>query len=119
LGDFALSATADFQDPKDDTTGKQLARRSKRHGNLAVEYGTGPLRGGVEVQLSAHRFDNASNSARLGGYGLVNLFATWQFDRDWSALVRWNNVADKQYELARYYNNGGSTVFAGLRYGMK
>jgi len=119
LGDFALSASADFQDPKDDTTGKQLARRAKRHGNLAVEYGTGPLRGGLEWQVSSSRFDNAGNTARLGGYGQVNLFATWQFDRDWSALVRWNNVADKQYELARYYNNAGSTVFAGLRYGMK
>ncbi|UGQ47723.1 TonB-dependent receptor domain-containing protein [Massilia endophytica] len=119
LGDLALSASADLQDPKDETTHKQLARRARRHASLAAEYGAGPLRAGVEWQLSSERFDNASNTARLGGYGLVNLFATWQFNRDWSALVRWNNVADKQYELARYYATAGSTVFAGLRYGMK
>jgi len=119
LGNFTLSADADLQDPKDDTTGKSLQRRAKRHGNVGLEYDAGPLHTGVEWQLSAYRFDDAANRNRLGGYGLVNLYATWQFSRDWSALVRWNNVADKQYELARFYNTAGSNVFAALRYGIR
>ncbi|WP_395405471.1 TonB-dependent receptor domain-containing protein [Pseudoduganella sp. UC29_106] len=117
LGSFTLRADADFQDPKDDTTGKSLVRRARRHGNVGVDYEAGPLHTGVEWQVSSYRFDDASNVNRLGGYGLVNLYATWQFSRDWSALVRWNNVADKQYELARNYATAGSTVFAALRYG--
>jgi len=117
LASFTLSADADFQDPKDDTTGKSLVRRARRHGNVGVDYQAGPLHTGVEWQVSAYRFDDAANINRLGGYGLVNLYATWQFSRDWSALVRWNNVGDKQYELARNYATAGSTVFAALRYG--
>jgi vitamin B12 transporter len=117
LGSFTLSADADFQDPKDDTTGKALVRRARRHGNVGLEYEAGPLRTGVEWQVSSYRFDDAANKFRLGGYGLVNLYASWQFSRDWSALVRWNNLADKQYELARNYATAGSTVFAALRYG--
>jgi len=117
LGSFTLHADADFQDPKDDITGKTLVRRAKRHGNVGADYQAGPLHTGVEWQISSNRYDDAANKNRLGGYGLVNLYATWQFSRDWSALVRWNNVADKQYELARFYATSGSNVFAALRYG--
>ena len=49
----------------------------------------------------------------------MNLYTTWQIRPDWSALVRWNNVADKRYTLARFYGTTGSTVFASLRYGYK
>ena len=119
LGDFNLSASADLQDPKDETSDKRLARRARKHGSLALDYTAGPLTSGVEVQLSGDRYDDAANKVRLGGYGLVNLYATWRFTRDWSALVRWNNVADKQYDLARFYNTPGSKVFAGIRYGYK
>ena len=114
-----LGANADLQDPQDDTTGKRLIRRAKRHANITADYGAGALKAGVEVELSSARFENAANVVQLGGYGLVNLYATYAFTRDWSALVRWNNVADKQYDLARYYNTPGAKVFAGIRYGYK
>jgi vitamin B12 transporter len=119
LGSFNLDASIDLQDPKDETADKRLARRSKKHGSLALDYTAGALTSGVELQVSGDRFDDAANKNRLGGYGLVNLYATWRFSRDWSALVRWNNVADKQYDLARFYNTPGSKVFAGIRYGYK
>lgn len=117
LGAFTLTADADIQDPKDDTLNKSLVRRAKRHGNIGVEYDAGKLHTGAEWQLSASRFDDAANKNRLGGYGLLNLFATWQFTHDWSALLRVNNVGDKQYELARNYATAGRSVFAALRYG--
>ena len=119
LGDFRLAANADWQDPKDDTTGRSLIRRARKHANASAEYAYAKLTTGAELQLSGQRFDDAANRNRLGGYGLVNLYATYQFAPSWSALVRWNNVADKQYAVARFYATSGSTVFAGIRYGMK
>ncbi|UTY56484.1 TonB-dependent receptor domain-containing protein [Massilia sp. erpn] len=119
FGNLKLSANADFQQPRDDTTGKLLQRRAKRHANLNAEYALGALHAGAELQLSGRRFEDQANRVELGGYSLLNLHATWQFSRDWSALVRWNNVADKKYEVARFYGSAGSTFFAGLRYGMK
>ena len=97
----------------------RLARRAKKHANLGAAYGLGALKTGVEVTLSGDRYDDAANRSRLGGYGLVNLFATYAFARDWSVLVRWNNVGDKQYDLARNYATAGSKIFAGIRYGDK
>ncbi|QBE63129.1 TonB-dependent receptor domain-containing protein [Pseudoduganella lutea] len=119
MGNLLLIANADFQDPKDETTGKRLQRRAKRHANFVAEYDLGAVRGGVELQLSSSRFDDAANRNRLPGYAVVNLYGTYRFNQDWSALVRWNNVGDKNYELARYYQTGGSNVFAALRYGFK
>ena len=119
LGSFNLNASIDLQDPKDETSNMRLARRAQKHGSLALDYAVGQLTSGVELQVSGDRYDDAANKNRLGGYGLVNLYATWRFTPEWSALVRWNNVADKQYDLARFYNTPGSKVFAGIRYGYK
>ncbi|TFW27374.1 TonB-dependent receptor domain-containing protein [Duganella callida] len=119
LAGVNLNASIDLQDPKDDSTGKRLARRSRKHGNLGADYSFGPLKLGAELDVSGDRYDDAANKNRLGGYGLVNLFATYAFTKDWSALVRWNNIADKQYDLARFYATPGSKVFAGIRYGYK
>ena len=118
-GAFGFSASMDFQDPQDDTTGKQLVRRSRRHASVAMEYDAGALSAGVAVQASGKRFDDTANRVALGGYGVVNLFASWRLAPDWTALVRWNNAAGKRYELARHYATGGSQVFAGIRYGAR
>jgi vitamin B12 transporter len=119
IGAFTVSGNADWQDPKDETTDKSLARRAKKHGNAAVEYNLGALITGAELEASGPRWDDAANKNRLGGYSLLNLYATWQFARDWSVLARWNNVTDKNYELARNYATPDAKFFAALRYGIK
>ncbi|SDF85141.1 vitamin B12 transporter [Massilia sp. PDC64] len=119
IGNLDLRASADLQDPRDETTGKQLARRARRHASVAADYTAGPVETGVELQASGRRFDDAANANRLGGYGLLNLYTTWHMTRDWSLLVRLDNAADKHYELARNYGTAGRTWFAGIRYGVR
>ncbi|MCC2975023.1 TonB-dependent receptor domain-containing protein [Massilia sp. IC2-476] len=114
-----LRGSLDWQDPTDETTGKQLARRAKKHASFMADSSWGALKAGAELQLSGERFDDAANRNRLGGYGLLNLYATWQFTPDVSLLLRVDNVADKRYELARNYGTSGRTWFAGLRYGIR
>lgn len=117
--DVNLRASLDWQDPRDETTGKQLARRAKKHANFAADYTVGTLKTGLELMVSGERFDDAANNRRLGGYGLVNLYTSWQFTPDWSLLLRVDNVADKNYEIARNYGTSGRTWFAALRYGIR
>ena len=114
-----LRGSLDWQDPRDETTGKRLARRAKRHASFAADYTAGTVKAGAEWQLSSGRFDDAANLRPLGGYGLLNLYTSWQFTPELSLLVRLNNVADKHYELARHYGTSGRTWFAALRYGMR
>jgi vitamin B12 transporter len=109
----------DFQNPRDDTTGKLLARRSQRHATLAADYAVGALKAGAEWVLSGRRFEDAANTTVLGGYGMLNLVASYAVARDWTVIGRWNNVTDKNYELARDYATAGSNVFVGVRYAMR
>jgi len=114
-----LRASADFQDPRDETTGKQLARRTRRHVTLSASHSAGKLEYGAELQASGQRFDDAANKNRLGGYGLLNLTTSWHLTPDWSLLVRLDNAADKRYELARNYGTAGRSWFAALHYGIR
>jgi vitamin B12 transporter len=119
LGAWNLRTTMDIQDPTDDTTGKRLARRAQRHASFGVDYRSNDLTVGIESVVSGDRFDDAANKNRLGGYGIVNLVTTYKIASDWSLLARWNNVANKDYELARNYRTPGSNFYLGLSYGYR
>lgn len=119
IAQFNLRATVDIKDPKDETTGKRLARRAKQHASFGIDYRWSDLTLGLETVLSKERFDDAANKNRLAGYGIVNLVATYQVAANWSVLGRWNNIANKDYELAKNYRTPGSNFYLGLNYGFK
>jgi vitamin B12 transporter len=112
-------ASLDLQDPKDETTGRRLPRRARTHGTLGLEYDAAGLTTGTELVFSSNRYDDAANKKRLSGYGLVNLYASYALAPNWSLFGRWNNVFDKNYELARGFATEGSSVFVGVRYAPK
>ncbi|HRK86710.1 TonB-dependent receptor [Alcaligenes ammonioxydans] len=118
LGDTTLSASADFADPKDRNTDKQLIRRAKQNYKVAVEHTFGDLKTGAEYLFASHRYDDAKNEQRLGSYGLLNLTASYPLTSSLEAQLRWNNVFDKDYTLARGYNNAGSSVFLNFAWRM-
>ena len=47
---------------------------------------------------------------------LVNLRAGYLLTPAWSFNVRWNNVFDRDYQLARGYNTARSNVFVSVDY---
>jgi len=118
LGATTLRASADFQDPHDDETGKQLARRAKQIYRIAADHRIGAWLFGTEVAISGKRYDDAANTVRLGGYTLWNLMASYEFDHGLGVQVRWDNVLDKDYTLANGYRTAGSNVFVNLSWRM-
>ena len=108
--------SADLQRPRDDITGKRLVRRADEQLKARVSRMFGNWNVGGEWQLVGERYENAANTQRLGGYGLVNLFADYRLDRDWVLFARGNNIFDKGYELARDYATPGGSLFVGVRY---
>lgn len=113
---WSMRVNADFLDPKDETTGKLLPRRAKRHGAVAIARESGPWSAGVEVFASDFRYDDTANTRRLGGYALVNVFASYRLARSWSLLARVNNLFDKEYELVRTFATAGLNALVTLRY---
>jgi vitamin B12 transporter len=111
-----LTASLDLQNPTDDATGKLLPRRARSHGAVQVLQQAGPVQLGVEFVASSLRYDDAADTVKMGGYGIVNLTAEWPFTTGVSLLVRGNNVFNKNYQLAADFATGGATVYASLRW---
>ncbi|ARU06800.1 TonB-dependent receptor [Comamonas serinivorans] len=116
LGSVNLSGSIDLQDPHSRDTGKLLARRAKQLLKLGADTQLGGWTLGGEFQATSHRYDNAANTSRLGGFGVLNLYASTRLAPDWQLLLRVDNLADRQYQLARGYAQAGRTAYAELRW---
>jgi vitamin B12 transporter len=121
FGGLQANAHLTLQDPVDEETGKLLPRRAREYGGVAVGNAAGRWRFGAEVTASAARFDTPDEdpAKKMHGYALLNLTVSYAVARDWSVQARWNNVFNREYELAQNFNTPGSNVFVALQYQAK
>ncbi len=115
-----LSAALDHTDPKNATTGnanfgKQLVRRAKQALRLGADWQAGAWSAGATVAAFSHRFDDAANTVRLGGYGTLDLRAEWALSPGLKLGLKLNNVGDKAYETVLGYDQPGREGFVTLR----
>lgn len=113
-GNTSIHTGVDFLDARDDETGLRLPRRAKQVYRIGVDHQIGQLALGGQYRFVGHRYDELSNRTRLGGYGLLDLTASYTFTPKVAVQVRWNNVFDKNYANAYGYNMPGSNVFVNL-----
>lgn len=109
-----IEGSLDLADPKDVITHKQLARRAKLHGALKVSGKVFGVNGGLELIASGDRFDNASNTRRLAGYGTLNAYANYVVSPGITLGMRVDNAFDRDYQLSRGYSNGGRSAWLTL-----
>lgn len=124
-----LNGNFTVQSPRDEETGKLLARRGNRYGAINLLHSVGDLQWGMEVIGASTRYNDADNTFKLGGYMLTNVTANYKLTPEWKLETRANNIFDKNYTLASTkssfspngpdYNTAGSNLFVGLRYDMK
>ncbi len=114
IGNVTLSGSLDLQDPRDSVTGKLLARRAQQHGKLAAETRVQGWAVGAELQASGLRYNDAGNTTELPGYALLGLRAESQVAKNWTLLLRMDNVTDAKYELAQGYASAGRSLYAGM-----
>ncbi|NID17393.1 TonB-dependent vitamin B12 receptor [Luteibacter yeojuensis] len=120
FGDWRVSGNATWLQPEDDgdgpTHGNLLPRRARRTAHLDVDRGFGALSVGASVSGSGYRYDDTANANRLGGYALTDLRAAYAFADAWKVELSANNVFDRHYETARYFNQPGRNWLLTLRY---
>jgi vitamin B12 transporter len=114
-------ARVTLQNPEDEATGSMLPRRAKEFAGAGLSNTSGSWTLGGEVVASSARFDQAGEveTSKMHGYALLNLTATYAIDREWSVRARWNNVFNREYELAQHFNTPGTNVFLALQYQSK
>lgn len=115
-GAVALRGSIDWHDPRNADTDKVLARRAKKLATFGADTLLAGWTLGAEVQAAGARFDNATNTQRLGGYALLNLFASTTLMPGLALEARIDNLADKDYQLARTYATAGRNGQVTLRW---
>ena len=93
-----------------------LARRSRDSGRIDMDREFDALRIGATLNGAGHRYDNAANSVRLGGYATFDLRLAYAFNTAWTLEARVDNAFDRDYETVAWYNQPGREYGLGLRW---
>jgi vitamin B12 transporter len=121
LADCDFSGTLTLQDPRQTSgtnQGKLLNRRATEAARIEVAHDFGVYRLAGSLYAEGRRFDDPANTSakRLGGYGLLDVRAEYRVAPDWLVQGRVDNLLDKQYETAQFYNQARRGLYFTLNY---
>ena len=112
-GGFSLRANVDLLDAKDADSGERLVRRAAHQESVVADYDAGPWRLGAALLVIGSRPDGG---AVLGGYGTLDLRASWRLHRQWQLEAKLLNALDHRIEPVRDYQGLGRQAWLGLRF---
>lgn len=121
LADWDIATTLTWQDPRQTSganSGKLLNRRATEAMRVEIAHQFGAVRVASSLYGEGRRYDDLANtpSKKLGGYGLLDVRAEYRLDKEWSMQGRIDNLLDKQYETAQYFNQARRAVYLTLNY---
>lgn len=119
LADWDINGTLTLQDPRQTSgtnQGKLLNRRATEAMRIEVAREFGAYRLASSLYAEGRRFDDLANRNRLGGYGLLDLRAEYRVAADWLVRGRVDNLLDKQYETAQFFNQARRGLYFTLDY---
>lgn len=119
VGAWSWRTGMEWLDATNLATGKQLPRRAERQLTAGLDHSAGAWTLGANVLAASDRFDNATNTQRMGGFGTVDVHARYALAPDWALQLRVNNLGDKAYETAYGYNQPGRTAYLTLNWSPK
>ena len=109
-----------FLDPENTTRGMNdgnvLPRRARQTFRLDLNRSFGRLSFGGTVFATDKRYDDLANDRKLSGYATVDLRSEVIIANDWRLQGSIENIFDKDYQTASYYNQAGRSGFVTLRY---
>lgn len=120
LDGWHADAQLTLQRARDPDTDTDLLRRARRHGSVGFGRDGERFDWNLQWQASGRRLDYGyPDNVQLGGYGLVNLGATWRPRPQWALQLAIANALDHDYQLASGYDTGGRSVNLALRYRLR
>jgi vitamin B12 transporter len=113
-GDWHVVTTMLSQRPEDRDTGERLLRRAERSATALLVRRLGAHELGLQMLAVDERRD--FGNARLAGYVLASLTASYAINAQWMLRARLDNLLDQDYELAEGYNSAGRGIYASVAY---
>lgn len=116
-----VNTTLTLQDPRQTSgvnKGKLLNRRATETMRIELARDFDAYRLAGSLYAEGRRFDDVANAAskRLGGYAVLDVRAEYRVAQDWLVQGRVDNLLDKQYETAQFYNQAGRGLYFTLNY---
>lgn len=120
LGGWDLNTSFTLLDPQNRSSGANdgnvLPRRARQSLRLDADRDFGRYRLGATLLAAGKRYDDLANRRSLGGYATLDVRAEYFFAKDWRLQARIENLFDKVYETAAFFNQPGRSVYLTLRY---
>ncbi|MCF6324415.1 MAG: TonB-dependent vitamin B12 receptor [Gammaproteobacteria bacterium] len=120
IKDWNVNANFSWLDPENESSGanngKVLARRAKQSIRFDIDRSFGKISAGATLFVEGQRYDDLANTRKISGYGTSDLRAAYAFAKVWQLQTRIENLLDKEYETASFYNQPGRSFFVTLRY---
>ena len=107
-GEFATGwlshrVSAEYKDPKDRITDKQLQLISRKGAKWVTEAQWQQFDGSLSWIYQGERYGNAANTTELGGYSVWNLAVGYKVTPALKVSGKINNLLDKEYQTAVGY----------------
>ena len=119
----SLRAYYTFTDSKEHETDEQMLRRPRHSGGVVLDQRVRP---GIDLNLS-YRFSGKRRDydfstwpaapVTLGGYGIVNVAASWKITPNIQVFSRIDNLFNTEYEEILGYGTAGISGYLGIRVG--
>ena len=112
---WQLDANIDFNQAINKSTNLQKGRRPNRSIGVNLSKASGKWKRSVNWSAKSWVWDKDNHSnGKLGGYGLLSLSTSYDFNEDLSVYLNINNALDKDYEMAQGYNTLGRNINLGI-----
>jgi vitamin B12 transporter len=112
---WLLDVNIDFNQAINKSTNLQKGRRPNRSIGVNLSKTSGKWKRSVNWSAKSWVWDKDNHSnGKLGGYGLLSLSTSYDFNEDLSVFLNINNALDKDYEMAQGYNTLGRNINLGI-----
>jgi vitamin B12 transporter len=112
-----LSGNVELLDATDRATGYRLNRRAAHQESVAATWIEDRWTAGAAFVFVGARPDGSPGTTfQLGGYGVLDLRATWRFQSQWRLEAKLLNALDHRVEPLRDYQGLGRQAWVGVRF---
>ena len=120
LAEWDLALQLSHVNPRNRSEGANydnlLTRRARNTGRVDLDRAFGDLRVGLTLNGASHRFDDAANTLRLGGYATTDLRLEYAVNPHWTLQARATNIFDRDYETIAWFHQPGREYGLTLRW---
>ncbi|MEJ2692404.1 MAG: TonB-dependent vitamin B12 receptor [Candidatus Thiodiazotropha sp.] len=120
VGAWRSSAGFTLLDPRNRSGGERdgnlLPRRPRQSLRIEIDREFGAYAFGMTLVAEGRRYDDLDNRRELGGFGTADLRASYRLNDAWRLGARCENLFDKLYETASFYNQPDRSFYLTLNY---